>query len=243
MYTYGWKPSVPDIRDYQFMFASKQSVPDEVDLTCGFPIEDQGNLGSCTAFGSTRAYQYLLKKEGLPDLNIAKLSQYFWTRELEHTTMSDSGGTCRDAVKVLAKVGGVPTNMYPYDESKFDIAPPPDIRKAAKQHVALKYGSLPVTAYALENTLALGYAVIIGFSVYSSIKEAEKTGVVPFPSHTDTFEGGHCVCLVGYSRKTRSFKFDNSWTDLWGDKGQGYLPYGYVRSDLMNDFRVLYVAN
>jgi C1A family cysteine protease len=47
---------------------------------------------------------------------------------------------------------------------------------------------------------------------------------------TETLLGGHAILLVGFDDKTMVFKFQNSWSSSWGDRGNGYLPYNYVLS-------------
>ena len=37
----------------------------------------------------------------------------------------------------------------------------------------------------------------------------------------------HAVHIIGYDDVLRKFTFANSWGPSWGDKGYGYLPYGF----------------
>jgi C1A family cysteine protease len=56
----------------------------------------------------------------------------------------------------------------------------------------------------------------------------EKTGVIPMPKKNEEMLGGHAICIMGYDNKKRRFKFKNSWSTAWGEKGYGYIPYKYV---------------
>ena len=74
---------------------------------------------------------------------------------------------------------------------------------------------------------------VIGVEVFKGMMDARK-GVVPMPSAYDKPLGGHAICPVGYNDKTRLIKFKNSWSDNWGDKGFGYLPYAYIEKYMMD---------
>ena len=61
-FSLGWLPDVPDVRDISFrsVFRIRGKVPSSADLRAGCsPIEDQGELGSCTAQALAGALEYL----------------------------------------------------------------------------------------------------------------------------------------------------------------------------------------
>ena len=61
---YGWKPSLPDLRDH-IADASELAVRDEVDPRGELPpVFDQGQLGSCTANAVAGAVEYDAKLSG-----------------------------------------------------------------------------------------------------------------------------------------------------------------------------------
>jgi C1A family cysteine protease len=89
---------------------------------------------------------------------------------------------------------------------------------------------------------------MFGFSVYSSIRESEKDGKIPFPSQGEKFLGGHAIVAVGYSdgieitnpyngnKTVGALLIRNSWGTKWGENGYGWLPYEYVLKGLAQDF-------
>jgi C1A family cysteine protease len=89
---------------------------------------------------------------------------------------------------------------------------------------------------------------MFGFTVYSSIEQANDTGRIPFPSLRDKIEGGHAVVAVGYDDKMNiknehseeetsgALLIRNSWGKDWGEEGYGWLPYEYIMRGLAEDF-------
>lgn len=229
----GARPDVLDIRDYPMRLAAPAALPSQVDLRPMMPpVGDQKTIGSCTAWASTAAWRAELMRQGQPDMEPSELATYFWTRRLEGTTRSDAGASIRDAIKVLATVGAAPEALWPYDISKVFKTPTPDVRKAAKKHLALQYQAVPQTAQGIKSALAAGYVVVIGVSVYESFESlgATRTGIIQMPSRGEKLLGGHALGLVGYEDAYQHYVFRNSWSADWGNAGYGYFPAAYVES-------------
>src|SRR5207248_427543 len=73
---YGWLPDLPDHRDlfYSAVAPRLVSPPPKVDLRskCS-PVEDQGQLGSCTANALVGALEFLEIKDGAPFVDLKSL--------------------------------------------------------------------------------------------------------------------------------------------------------------------------
>jgi len=246
-HTFGWHPSVPDIRDFPLSVAAPAVLPSKIELRSKMPpIGDQGQLGSCTAWASMAAYRYELDRQKLTDFDPSELAQYYWTRALEGTTRSDAGGTIRDAIKVIAKTGAAPEALWPYDIAKFAKAPPTSVKQAANHHLALEYQAVPQSLNAVKSALAAGFPVVIGIGVYESFESTTvaHTGIVPMPSPNEGFLGGHALVLFGYNDAMQPFTTRNSWSTSFGDGGYVYLPYAYVTSPrLASDFWIIKTVN
>ncbi len=114
----GWKPSPPDPRDY--LLADHR--PDILAtpalayvnlLSLFLPIEDQGQLGSCTAFGTGGPAEAVTRKQGLTQVQMSKLAQYYWSRLVGGLPVNqDTGAYVRDAMKA-ASVKSVLASGYP----------------------------------------------------------------------------------------------------------------------------------
>src|SRR5271165_5268737 len=122
-YFYGWKPSIPDIRD--LVYKSKGvKLPNQVDLRIFCPpVYDQGQLGSCTANAVAAALDFERYKQKENFITPSRLFIYYNERKDDHTVGSDSGATIRESVKAVAKYGACPEVEWPYDIKIFKRKP------------------------------------------------------------------------------------------------------------------------
>ncbi|NOT67253.1 MAG: cysteine protease [Methylophilaceae bacterium] len=269
--SFGWQRDLPDIRDLdedsnqissilkksQPLKAAVKALPLSVDLRawCS-PIEDQGNLGSCTAHAAVGMYEYYERRAYGKHLDASRLFVYKVTRNLEGW-VGDTGAYLRDTMKALVLFGLPPEKYWPYDISKFDIEPTAFLYSFAESYKALSYYRLDPTGAtttnvlkAIKTNLAAGLPSMFGFTVYSSIPSAgDGKGEIPFPVKGDKVLGGHAILAVGFDDKkkigssTGAILIRNSWGTGWGVSGYGWLPYDYVLKGLAVDWWTMVKAD
>jgi len=229
-------PSKPDTRDHIIKAATPLKTKGFADLSqfCT-SVKDQGVLGSCTAFASVGAMEFLQKRFGenkADDIYSERFTYYATRVNVLNWTPDDSGAYVRDAVKSLVKYGTCLEKSFPYN-GDCKTAPGQPAYAEASKYQALSYakfedGNSPVERSQLINVLKAnldaGLPIIGGFICYSNIWSAVK-GVIP--KSNGQIIGGHAILLVGYDDSKQLFKFKNSWGKGWGDNGYGYLPYDY----------------
>jgi C1A family cysteine protease len=268
-YYLGWLPDLPDFRDYTVtsedvkpilkaagvLKADSSTLPASVDLRqwCS-PIEDQGELGSCTANAGVGVVEYFQRKAFGKHTDASRLFLYKATRNLMQMT-GDTGGYLRSTMGALALFGVPPEEYWPYDITKFDKEPPAFCYSFAQNYQSIKYVRLDPEGKSkkdilrqIKTNLAASLPSMFGFTVYSSIAQAMSGGKIPFPEKGDRVEGGHAVMAVGYDDRIEikhkssgvatkgAFLIRNSWGLAWGDEGYGWLPYEYVLKDLALDW-------
>ena len=274
----GWIPDYPDFRDYTEENEKIREIleptgvllrapggrrkgaaalPPSMDLRewCS-PIEDQGQLGSCTANAGAGIIEYYERKSFGRHIEASRLFLYKVTRNLMKMS-GDTGAYLRTTIGAMVIFGVPPEEYWPYtdDPKSFDNEPPAFCYSFAQNYKTLMYyrhdpasAGPDAVIERLKTYLAAGHPAMFGFSVYSSIEQAAETGEIPFPSPRDRMEGGHAIVAVGYDDKkeirnehadrpeTGALLIRNSWGKAWGEAGYGWLPYAYVKRGLAEDF-------
>jgi len=239
---YGWLPDLPDQRDlvYSAIAPTRAVLPKKVDLTnkCS-PVENQGNLGSCTANALVGALEFLEIKDGVTFVDLSRLFVYYNERAIEGTVNHDSGAFLRDGIKSLAKLGVCPETEWPYQISAFTKKPTARCYTDAKKHQITSYHRISVPDE-MRTCLADGYPFVFGFTVYTAFESTQvaKTGVLNLPGPKEKVLGGHAVMAVGYDDSQKRFIVRNSWDTDWGMKGYFTMPYDYLdpAHNLADDF-------
>jgi C1A family cysteine protease len=238
---YGWVPDRPDYRDklYSAIAAPPKKLPKKVDLSAGCSaVEDQGQLGSCTANALAGNLEFLEKKAGQRVTNLSRLFIYYNERAMEGTISEDAGAAIRDGVKSLVKLGVCGESKWPYKIAKFTNKPSPACYKQAVSHEVTSYHRV-VGLRQMRQCLAEGFPFVFGFSVYEGFESdaVAKTGKLNLPEPSEKQLGGHAVCAVGYDDSASRLLVRNSWGADWGIKGYFTMPYDYASNDnLADDF-------
>jgi C1A family cysteine protease len=269
----GWLPPRPDLRDYttdqkEIKAISKKlgirqgkSKPHaSVDLRKWFsPVEDQGELGSCTAQAGIGIVEYYEKRAFDKRLEGSKLFLYKTTRNLMQVT-GDEGGWSRCTMGALCLCGVPDEKYWPYVIKDFDLEPNAFVYSIADNYEALKYfchdpvksgkssqdGAL--TLDSVKKYLEAGIPSMFGFWGFASFEKSDVKGGIPYPCENEQAKWGHAVVAAGYDDNIQiknlncgkttkgALLIRNSWGKEWGDKGYGWLPYEYVLDGLAQDF-------
>lgn len=279
--TTGWLPPLPDMRDYSnehpvITELSKklgikekdktkieEKLPSNVDLRewCS-PVEDQLDLGSCTANAVVAMVEYFQKRAYGSHIEGSRLFVYKTTRKLMLSS-GDSGAWLRSAMGAVVLFGVPDERYFPYTldgvtvNPDWDSEPDAFLYSLANHYSAINYfchdpmGKKTAKKEVLKNVktyLAAGVPSVFGFFGFPSFESSDVPGSIPYPSKNEQAEWGHAVVAVGYDdnkvitntrsneKKKGALMIRNSWGSSWGQDGYGWLPYDYVLDGLAEDF-------
>lgn len=239
---YGWIRDLPDPRDFTFVphAAKPVPLPPSVDLRKGMPVVvDQGSLGSCTSCALAGAIEFDQAKQKLSVFPPSRLFIYYNGRVLSQTQTFDAGLSIRDGAKAIFTKGACSETEWAYNTAKVDTAPPESCYTDGAKHKVVEYALVPQNLDLMQQCLASGYPFVVGISIFTSFESSQvySTGIVPIPSATDSFLGGHALVCCGYDSKAKTFLMRNSWGYFWGMKGYCTLPFDYLTNPgLASDF-------
>lgn len=235
-----WVRDKRDDRDHLYVPNKAEVASVDLRWFCS-PVENQGDLGSCTGHAVSSAMEIILKRQNRL-VEISRLFIYYQARLIEGTVAYDAGAYLRDCIKACNKLGASAEALWKYDIRQFKTRPSEVAYVDATKRKVVEYQRCADFTQ-VKNALANGNPVVVGFLVYSSFMSVSvtKTGMMPYPNtKKERLYGGHAVCLVGFDDVTQRFIAKNSWGVGWGDKGYFYMPYKVIQDTQMSaDFWVI----
>lgn len=252
---FGWQRDLPDVRDYtdespavasllRKLPANPRHDSSHVDLREFFPpVYDQGNLPSTTSQACIGLVAYFERRCHGRLVTPSRLFHYqVMCDPLAGSTQLD----LRTGFKALVRFGLPPERYWPYDESRVDHPPKPQLFAFTEPHRRTVYFRLDRRDESASRTLARvkaflasNFPVAFGLAFPSS---CAANGVFFYrPLLDDVPLGGQALVAVGYddsylSASRGALLVRNSWGTSWGERGYGWLPYEYVTEGLAIDF-------
>jgi len=227
----------------------------QVDLRPYFsPIEDQGQLGSCTANSAVALVEYFERRSFDRHIDGSRLFTYKATRNLLGW-VGDQGAYLRTTMGALALFGVLPEKFWPYEVAKFDVEPTAFCYAFASDYKAMQYfrldpnGASPATVLQnIKNYLNAGYPSMFGFPAYDEFMRPVGAKVA-YPAPKSKLNGGHAIVAAGYDDNMMigadkgALLIRNSWGTGWGDHGYAWMSYRYVTEGLAVDWWSLVKAD
>jgi len=193
-------------------------------------IKNQGNLGACTGFSITGAFEIFRKRDWNEELDTSELFSYYNARAIEGTVNQDAGAYIRDICDSGMKDGICLEQFCPYVPQNFAKKPSWTAYFVAR-FFRLKGYYRCYNVQEVKQALYHGLPVLFGFSVYSNFFDY-KGGI--YKEAFGNLAGGHAVCAIAYDDSKNAFLVRNSWGNAWGESGYFWIDYS-VWSKLLLD--------
>lgn len=196
------------------------------------PVEEQRQLGSCTAQAVVGAYE-LLTKMHYPDqfVDLSRLFLYYNARKISGDINEDIGAYISTAIEAVKTYGLCREDLWPYDPDKFDVEPPAYCYQDAKKRSVSRIYEITSQDMIID-MLDKGYPVVVGMAVYSNFNNINsRTTTLSLPALAEEPKGSHAMCVVGYDNEKQVFLLRNSFGDDWGEGGYFWVPYAYAREN------------
>jgi len=190
------------------------------------PIQDQGNCGSCSAFGTTGIMEAVIRIKDQNPTEDVKLS--------ESDLLLCSGGTC--------ELGNTMENTFA--KAMRGVA----TEKCQPYQVWYRYcgdgrcdnwwltgkkinGWQPITDKAqIKKILDTIGPLVSTMTVHESFLHYQS-GVYHNLGSQDAEVGGHAIGIVGYDDSLGAWRLRNSWNTGWGEQGYCWIAYGDSQVD------------
>jgi C1A family cysteine protease len=204
---------------------------------------NQGRLGSCVAHACGAALQMTEIEFGAANSDLTKpsfLQMYWWQRFIDGNLTIDSGSYLRTGMKQLAKYGACRSATWPYVVKKYKVEPSAEANAEAAKHRITEYARVNRSIESFKEQLFANNPIVFGFTVYESIYDIKKDGMLKMPGKGEEAQGGHAVMMVGWDDRAQVMRIRNSWGSAWGYGGDFFMPYAYLLDEnLSHDFWTL----
>ncbi len=219
-----------------------KNLPTSVDYSSKIPgVGDQGSEGSCVCWATGYYYKSFQEQK-----------QYGWNVKNPQNQTSpyflwnnNGGGQFFNAMELMRGWGACPMDLYP----SYNTATEKMHFEAAAKYKAITYSALFARDMKMDGLvfksrynndinqmkqiLANGEVFVIGLPVFMSLFNYYSGIYDVVDTNSDTFQGLHALCVVGYDDNKQAFKIVNSWGYSWGENGYAWFSYNFMKKFIM----------
>jgi C1A family cysteine protease len=247
---YGYFPTLMDLGHLAVNYESQNnsvaaSLPSTFDWRTEqkvTPVKDQGNAGTCWAFGTESSLESRImivdnEEYDLSELNLITGIDPSWV--YYNSNRSKAGANSIIATDTLAKMGtrsesaqpyGDPSNAYNTVNSATCDRSTPPLQKVTDFRIVTEYGTSDAEVTKIKNAI---YEYGPASAAYYENGQPHANNIYDLPSDPG-YIPNHMITIVGWNDSIShpsdgghgAWIIKNSWGTDWGDSGYFYLCYG-----------------
>ena len=193
-------------------------------------IKNQGNCGSCYAFGSLAGLEAVIKiKNEDPDLSIDLSEQFMVScgQEWMSGMFGCDGAYHSPTFNFIETYGSIPEYCFPYVSGASGYVPPCSDKCDEWQDLVIEiddWHTVSSDIESIKNALIEHGPLPTTMIVYSDFYDYPG-GVYEHPG-PDPDPTNHLVTIVGYNDYQGCWICKNSWGTYWGENGWFRIAYG-----------------
>jgi len=191
------------------------------------PVKNQSSCGSCVAFGTVATAEAMFRiQRGNNTLPID-----YSEAHLFYCHAKSEGRTCQNgwwpdkAVIAFRDKGVVDEACFPYTPGNQNCN---TCSNAADRITKISGFTKLTTTASMKDWLSTKGPLIGCYTVYSDFY-SYRSGI--YRRTSNTVEGGHCICVVGYDDVNMCWICKNSWGATFGESGYFRIAYGQCGID------------
>jgi len=198
------------------------------DWTTG--IRNQGNCGSCYAFGSLATFETVINMaRKTPNADVDLSEQFIVSCGSEWTSgiLGCDGGYFTSTFNFIETYGSIPEACFPYTSGSSGYVPPCSQKCSNWQDLVINIDSWQTVASditSMKNALITYGPLTVTMTVYDDFFDYNG-GVYEHPG-SDPDPINHMVSIVGYDDANNCWICKNSWGRSWGEDGWFRIVYG-----------------
>jgi len=191
-------------------------------------IKNQGQCGSCYAFGSYAAMESCIKiKSNKPELSIDLSEQYMVSCGKDWVSgINGCEGAYLDSIfQFIETYGAIPESCFPYTSGYSGSVPPCSNKCSNWEDLVIRiddWGSVSSSQSSIKNALIQHGPLPTGMEIYGNFYDYSEGIYEP----SGSLSGHHIVTIVGYNDNPGYWICKNSWGKYWGENGWFRIKYG-----------------
>ena len=203
-------------------------------------IWNQGSINSCSA-NAVSNQLILSDKKQVMKFVPSRLYIYYNSRMMDNEDVSkpvsDNGASLKSVYKGILNYNVISEDTYPYDTSKVNDVPSPEIYKEAmfkNMNPIFSYRRLHPCLYSFKYVISqLELPILFGMAVYSNFMQLSKDNDLLDRANSE-FLGLHGVLMIGYNDEDQSVTVVNSHGEKFGNNGTFRMSYTYLMDEKLS---------